>query len=602
MRKSLAVTVLLLGALLTGAPSVIAAGSLRPDAMSTDGGRYYGPMVDGRFQGKGRLEWDNGDVYEGEFAEGRFSGKGRVKYVGLGDYEGEFRDGRSHGKGRFKFLTGDVYTGEFREGLYSGKGRIVYGNGSWYEGDFALGAMHGKGHFFEKKGSEYKGGFEHGRYSGEGEATLPDGGRYRGGFANGYWNGKGRFENAAKEVYEGDFKDGEFTGKGTFNRADGTRFEGEFLNWRPSGQGKSVQSDGSYYEGRFTEAGLGGRGRFVGIDGTVYDGTFKDWRYNGQGELRLPSGDVYKGSFRDGFYHGKGTLTYARARGGKTQETGVWQMGHLDAGDGKEAKPTGEVETAIYAQRKLLDDALDGITANDPSKAEMYVLAVAGDGSQEVFRREVEFVRKQFADRFGTGARTVSLVNSRSTLGTMPMATVTSVGESVKAIAAKMDKERDILFIYMSSHGAPELGLYLNQDNIQLRSLTPKALAAMLRDSGIRWKVVVVSACYAGGFLSPLHDETTMVIAAARSDRKSFGCADENDFTYFGEAYFRDALPQSASFAEAFEKARAIVEKREAEQQPQGEKPKEEEFSRPQMHNPEKVDAYLRKWWGQAAR
>jgi hypothetical protein len=601
MRKSLAGTVLLFGALLTGALSVFA-DPARPDAISTDGGRYYGPMVDGKFQGKGRLEWDNGDVYEGEFADGRYSGKGRAKYAGLGDYDGEFRDGRAHGKGRFRLLSGDVYTGEFREGLYSGKGRMDYNNGSWYEGDFERGELHGKGHFFEKKGSEYKGGFDNGRYSGEGESTLADGARYRGSFANGYWNGKGRFENAAREVYEGDFKDGEFTGKGTFKRADGTRFEGEFLNWRPAGQGKSIQSDGSYYEGRFTEAGLTGRSRFVGSDGTVYDGLFKDWRYDGQGELKLPNGDVYKGSFRSGFYHGKGTLTYARARGGKTQETGMWQMGRLDAGGGREAKPAVDVETAIYAQRKLLDDALAGIAANDPSKVEMYVLAVAGDGAQEVFRREVEFVRKQFADKFGTGARTVSLVNSRSTLGTMPMATVTSVGEAVKAIAAKMDKERDILFIYLTSHGSPELGLYLNQNSIQLRSLTPRALAAILKESGIRWKMVVVSACYAGGFLSPLRDETTMVIAAARSDRKSFGCADENDFTYFGEAYFRDALPRSTSFAEAFEKARAIVEKREAEQQPRGQKPKQEEFSRPQMHNPEKVDAYLRTWWGQAAR
>ena len=43
-----------------------------------------------------------------------------------------------------------------------------------------------------------------------------------------------------------------------------------------------------------------------------------------------------------------------------------------------------------------------------------------------------------------------------------------------------------------------------------------------------------------------------MVITAARADRTSFGCADENDFTYFGRAFFNEALPASGSFFEAF--------------------------------------------------
>lgn len=599
MQKSSAVLVFL-GALLTGALSVSAA---EPDALTADGGRYFGPLVGGKFHGRGRLEWSNGVVYEGDFAAGVMSGKGRMKWAYGNQYEGDFRNGEPNGKGRYQTANGSIYTGEMKDGEYSGRGRLEQPGDFTYEGDFEYGLFHGQGHYVEKN-HEYRGGFKRGRYSGEGEGTTSDGVRYRGNHVDGRWEGKGRYENASKEVYAGDFKENEFTGKGVYTKPDGIRYEGEFLKWRFHGPGKYFVPDGGSYEGRFIDGSLQGRGKFTAKNGLTYDGGFKDWLYDGQGELREASGDVYKGGFQRGVFQGQGTLTLAHARGGQKQISGMWERG-VPASESAAlgaAKPGVDVETAIYTQRKLLDDALGGIAANDPSKPEMYVLAVAGDGSQEVFRREVEFVRKQFADRFGTGARTISLVNSRSTLGTMPMATVTSVGEAVKAIAAKMDKERDILFIYMSSHGAPELGLYLNQNNIQLRSLTPRALAAMLRESGIRWKVVVVSACYAGGFLYPLHDETTMVIAAARSDRKSFGCADENDFTYFGEAYFRDALPQSTSFAEAFEKARAIVEKREAEQQPKGEKPKEEEFSRPQMHNPEKVDAYLRKWWGQAAR
>jgi hypothetical protein len=56
----------------------------------------------------------------------------------------------------------------------------------------------------------------------------------------------------------------------------------------------------------------------------------------------------------------------------------------------------------------------------------------------------------------------------------------------------------------------------------------------------------------------------TIVITAAAPDRTSFGCESGRDFTYFGEAFFRDALAKTASFTEAFEIARRIVTQREA--------------------------------------
>jgi hypothetical protein len=164
-----------------------------------------------------------------------------------------------------------------------------------------------------------------------------------------------------------------------------------------------------------------------------------------------------------------------------------------------------------------------------------------------------------------------------------------------------MDKDRDILFVYLSSHGSSDHEFSLNQENMDLPDLPARDFSAMLRDSGIRWKVLVVSACYSGGFIDTAKDDGSLIITAARNDRRSFGCADDNDFTYFGEAYFRDALPQSGSFQEAFEKARAAIEKKEAAHDAGG-KPAEEEFSRPQIHNPARVEQYLRKWWAQAPR
>jgi len=47
----------------------------------------------------------------------------------------------------------------------------------------------------------------------------------------------------------------------------------------------------------------------------------------------------------------------------------------------------------------------------------------------------------------------------------------------------------------------------------------------MLVDSNIKWKVLVVSACYSGGFVEPLKDANTVVITAADDKSSSFGCA-----------------------------------------------------------------------------
>jgi hypothetical protein len=52
-------------------------------------------------------------------------------------------------------------------------------------------------------------------------------------------------------------------------------------------------------------------------------------------------------------------------------------------------------------------------------------------------------------------------------------------------------------------------------------------------------------------------------MTAADAQHTSFGCGSESDFTYFGKAYFDQALRRHASFTEAFEDARNIIQTRE---------------------------------------
>ena len=129
-----------------------------------------------------------------------------------------------------------------------------------------------------------------------------------------------------------------------------------------------------------------------------------------------------------------------------------------------------------------------------------------------------------------------------------------------------------------------------------LRDLPARELGHLLKESGIRWKVIVVSACYSGGFIEPLRDDSTLIITAARHDRASFGCADENDFTYFGRAFFKESLPLSRSFHDAFSKASALVAQWEKKDLPK------EEPSLPQIHSTAAIDAQLARWWAALPR
>lgn len=566
-----------------------------PDAITPDGGRYYGPLKDGKLHGVGRMEWDNGARYEGEFADGLFHGKG-VTHHGSGEvYEGEFRNGVMSGQGTFRYRNGAVYTGAFERDTFNGMGRFVTSNGEVFEGEFKDGDFEGQGTHI-RPDSEYRGQFVNWRYAGQGELKNKDGTVYRGGFADGQYHGQGRLERDGGEAYEGEFVEGVFTGEGVYSHPAGVRHVGKFADWRPDGFGRFTSGDGDLYEGDFVDGRLEGDGRYVGKDGSLYEGTFKDWRYHGQGRLRLANGDLYVGGFERGFYEGEGTLTYAKPRAdGRTELTGLWRYGDPATRTEDREKSVVGQERAIYLQRALLDRALAGLEPSDPKRISMYFLGVAGDGKQEVFRREVEYVRDQFAHSYGTGGRAVTLINSRSTFEAVPMATATSLREALSAIATRMDKDKDILFLFLSSHGSKEHDFSLDQLDMNVRDLSAEDLAAMLKETGIRWKVVVVSACYSGGFIDPLKDDYSLIVTAARSDRRSFGCDDENDFTYFGEAFFKEALPRSGSFQEAFRDAQRLVSARELSDL-DGKEPPADHFSLPQMHTAEPVERHLERW------
>lgn len=578
-----------------------AAASSSPDAVTPDGGQYYGQLVDGKLQAQGKIEWANGAWYEGGFDKGLFSGKGKHRWSTGVVYEGDFKDGVMIGQGRYVDVDGSVYVGHFADNAFNGQGRYELSENRLYEGSFLNGHFDGSGKWTTSV-EAYVGEFKNGKYAGKGEIKYKGGRKYTGEFANGKYQGKGRYELPDGQFYEGDFDKDEFTGHGVQRFKEGSHYVGAFKKWHPQGAGTFIYATGDVYVGTFANGELVGKGRFIGKDSSRYEGEFKNTRFDGQGEYRDAKGNEYKGEFKYGMYEGEGVLSYAvPQQDGRTKDSGTWHYGQFED-KGALTKIKVNVETAIYNQRTLLDQTLAALLPHEPGKINLYLLAIGGDGSQEVFHRETAFVRKQFDRDFGTQGRSVVLINSRNTVSEEPMATLTSIRESLTAISSRMDKENDILFLFLTSHGSKDHELTLAQNGMELRNFEAKELGKLLAESGIRWKVVVVSACYAGGFIAPLKDEHTMVITAARHDRTSFGCSDDNDFTYFGKAFFQQSLPKSTSFSDAFNRAKTLVATWEAEDFKAGGKAGEVMHSEPQMYHAAMIDQYLKRWRAQVKK
>jgi Peptidase C13 family len=220
-------------------------------------------------------------------------------------------------------------------------------------------------------------------------------------------------------------------------------------------------------------------------------------------------------------------------------------------------------QALIEAQAELVAGVIEKMAPEASGVTDVYIVGFAGHGGQQVFRKEAAFARDAFADRYQAHDRTLLLINDEKDRKSFPLATRTNLRQALRLIGEHMNKEEDLLLLVLTSHGTAEEGLEVSNGDLPLAGLSPNDLRAALADAGIRWRVVIASACYAGVFIPPLRDASTLVATAADSRHSSFGCEDDRELTWFGEAFFRDALPEAESIEEAFQRARRIIEKRE---------------------------------------
>ena len=251
--------------------------------------------------------------------------------------------------------------------------------------------------------------------------------------------------------------------------------------------------------------------------------------------------------------------------------------------------PDFDPEAIMYEQSALLDAELGRLAPQRPGTVDLYVIAFAGDAVENVFRNEVEHIERLFAQRFDADGHVVVLANNAQAPAAHPLASWTSLHRAVGAIANTMDPAEDILLVYLTTHGSEDHELLVDLEPLPLNQIAPLDLADALNTApGIRWKVVVVNACYSGGFIDALRDDSTLVMTSARADRTSFGCGSESDITYFGKAFLAEALNQTTSLREAFDLAAKSVNTWEAADQ--------QEHSEPQIASSPSIEAKLTKW------
>jgi hypothetical protein len=185
-----------------------------------------------------------------------------------------------------------------------------------------------------------------------------------------------------------------------------------------------------------------------------------------------------------------------------------------------------------------------------------HVVALGLSDELNVFHSEATKAAAIMARHYGRGVAPIVHTNTR----TSRAANVDSLQAAMATAASRMDVEKDVLFVFLTAHGSQQ-GVHIKAGRRQA-VLTPGQLDGLLRGSPARNKVVIISACYSGVFAA-LADARTLVITAADATHPSFGCTPTAVWTYFGRAFFSQAMPKTDNLRDAFVLARSLILARE---------------------------------------
>ncbi len=155
-------------------------------------------------------------------------------------------------------------------------------------------------------------------------------------------------------------------------------------------------------------------------------------------------------------------------------------------------------------------------TTSGPTSTDLYFVGFAGDAREDVFRKDV--ARRAEGDGRALGhRRPVDRAHQQ------PAHAARSAGgdRDEPARDAERDRRGDRRRagrrdgLPREPRRAASTCSTSTLPPLELAPLTAPALRSLLDAPGIKWRIVVVSACYSGGFIDALQDDYTLVLTAA---------------------------------------------------------------------------------------
>jgi hypothetical protein len=222
-------------------------------------------------------------------------------------------------------------------------------------------------------------------------------------------------------------------------------------------------------------------------------------------------------------------------------------------------------QEVLEKQSGVLVDTLNALQPQRPGVIDLYAITFAPFADENVFRRESKLVSDTMRVRFDAAGRGLQLVNHAETAGELPWATGLNLQRAIHRAASLMDRDEDVLFIHLTSHGAQDGQLAASFDPLEIEPVTPALLRTWLDEAGVRFRVISISACYSGSWIPLLAEPGTLVMTAADAEHTSYGCGRKSELTFFGRAMYAEQLRSTRSFELAHAVARKVIDQREKE-------------------------------------
>jgi peptidase C13-like protein len=189
------------------------------------------------------------------------------------------------------------------------------------------------------------------------------------------------------------------------------------------------------------------------------------------------------------------------------------------------------------------------------------IVLVAGDTAQPVFDNAVKAIDLWLVQHGVAAANIHRLAASAD--GHDPSIEPATLDRVLGRIADLHARPSEGCFVFITSHGAHNLGIYLSRKDEMLR---PSALArALASGCGAVPTVVIVSGCYSGAFArGAMTAPNRIVLTAARADRASFGCSAEQTYTHYDSCLLA-ALPHATTWLAVSAETKDCVRYRESQ-------------------------------------